>query len=255
MAFYYGISESSVSTLFSSLNTQSTSKSFTSDMSGLTSLISDYNSIRSGSYGRLLSAYTAKYGKDALSDAKSSTSTSTDSTKVIKNVKDSSEALKTTANALVKNASLYEKKEVEQEDGTKVSTYDMDAIYKNVSAFVEDYNATVDALDDSNSKNMVQTGINMLKNTGVYEKSLEDIGISIQENGKLKLDQDTLNSADVSKVKELFYGNSSFAYKTGVYAGKIENYAQMEAQKANTYTNTGNYAYNYSAGNLFNSMF
>ncbi len=255
MSYFYGISESGVNTLFSSLNTSKTTGT-SSYLSDLTSVLSDYNSIRSGAYGKLLNSYIDKYGSDSLTKVSdTSTSTSGDSAKVIKAVSESADKLQDVASDIVKNTKMYEKVEVEDKEGNKSQQYDMDAMYKAVSAFVESYNDTIDALDESNASGVVQGGINMLKNTGVYEKSLDEIGITIGDDGKLSIDADAFKEADVSTVKTLFSGNQSFAYKTGVYAGKINSSAQAEATKANTYTQTGAYGNNYSTGALFDSIF
>ena len=90
MTTFYGISSDSVGTLFSSLSTSSKSSNTTSIFSS-SNLLSDYYSIKNGSYKKLLNAYYAKYGTESTSQAVASNTISKDSTTQLASIKSNSD--------------------------------------------------------------------------------------------------------------------------------------------------------------------
>lgn len=152
MAIYFGIDSNYANTLFSSLNTSSSG-------SGIYSLFSEYSSIKSGSYKKLLSAYYEKTGTTSSSTSKTDTksiSTSKDDTKTLTSMNNTADTLKDAATALSTSGSksVFTKKTVENEDGTKTQEYDTDNIYKSVKAFVDGYNNLIDAGSNSSTSSM-----------------------------------------------------------------------------------------------------
>lgn len=95
----------------------------------------------------------------------------------------------------------------------------------------------------------------MVKNTKTYEKLLGKVGITIGSNNKLSVDEKAFKAADMSTVKTLFNGNSSFAYSTSSRASMINFSAASEANKTKTYTNTGKYNSDYTTGSMMDSIF
>ena len=69
------------------------------------------------------------------------------------------------------------------------------------------------------------------------------------------MDETTFKSADTEKIKNLFNGTGSYAYREATKAAMTESYAKSEAAKSNTYTKNGTYNYNYNSGNIFTDMF
>ena len=109
--------------------------------------LSDYASIKNGSYGKLVKAYYAKQDADKMSSGKDSVQKST-------LMKTGADALKKSADAL-SNASLWEKKKITKKDEktgeeTEVEDYDWEAITKAVKSFVEDYNDVIEKSGESN---------------------------------------------------------------------------------------------------------
>ena len=247
---------SSVSTLFSSLGS---SKSTGSGLFGIN--LSEYASIRSGSYGKLMRSYfsmdstkgTSKSDdstKNTIEDLATTTSTSKDSTKTLAAIESDAKELTDTAKALYTRSN---NKVFTKDSG---GSYDTDKIYKAVKRFADDYNSMLDTAGKS-STNRISRSVSSMKNETSYnEKALKEIGITVDEKtGKLSVDETTFKSADTEKIKNLFNGTGSYAYSVATKAAMTESYAKSEAAKSNTYTKNGTYNYNYNSGNIFTDMF
>lgn len=247
---------SSVSTLFSSLGS---SKSTGSGMFGIN--LSEYASIRSGSYGKLMRSYfsmdstkgTSKSDdstKNTIEDLATTTSTSKDSTKTLAAIESDAKELTDSAKALYTRSN---NKVFTKDSG---GSYDTDKIYKAVKRFADDYNSMLDTAGKS-STNRISRSVSSMKNETSYsEKPLKEIGITVDEKtGRLSVDETTFKSADTEKIKNLFNGTGSYAYSVATKAAMTESYAKSEAAKSNTYTKNGTYNYNYNSGNIFMDMF
>ena len=247
---------SSVSTLFSSLGS---SKSTGSGLFGIN--LSEYASIRSGSYGKLMRSYfsmdstkgTSKSDdstKNTIEDLATTTSTSKDSTKTLAAIESDAKELTDSAKALYTRSN---NKVFTKDSG---GSYDTDKIYKAVKRFADDYNSMLDTAGKS-STNRISRSVSSMKNETSYnEKPLKEIGITVDEKtGKLSVDETTFKSADTEKIKNLFNGTGSYAYSVATKAAMTESYAKSEAAKSNTYKKNGTYNYNYNSGNIFTDMF
>lgn len=247
---------SSVSTLFSSLGS---SKSTGSGLFGIN--LSEYASIRSGSYGKLMRSYfsmdstkgTSKSDdstKNTIEDLATTTSTSKDSTKTLAAIESDAKELTDSAKALYTRSN---NKVFTKDSG---GSYDTDKIYKAVKRFADDYNSMLDTAGKS-STNRISRSVSSMKNETSYnEKPLKEIGITVDEKtGRLSVDETTFKSADTGKIKNLFNGTGSYAYSVATKAAMTESYAKSEAAKSNTYTKNGTYNYNYNSGNIFTDMF
>lgn len=255
---YFGLSDvNSVNTLFSGLG-GSTSKSGSVNASAGNSILADYASIRSGSYHKLLKAYYNK-DKEAVTDAvknsTTSTATSKDSAKQLARMESAGEALKESTDALITQGTknVFRQETIKNQDGTTTTKYKTDEIYKRVSAFVEDYNTLIKETEESNTARIARTSAQMITLTNAYEKQLDKIGITVNSDDTLSIDKDTFMGADMGSVKSLFNGTGSYAYNVGVKASMIDYYAQNEASKANTYSNSGYYNYNYIYGSNYSN--
>ena len=247
---------SSVSTLFSSLGS---SKSTGSGLFGIN--LSEYASIRSGSYGKLMRSYfsmdstkgTSKSDdstKNTIEDLATITSTSKDSTKTLAAIESDAKELTDSAKALYTRSN---NKVFTKDSG---GSYDTDKIYKAVKRFADDYNSMLDTAGKS-STNRISRSVSSMKNETSYnEKPLKEIGITVDEKtGRLSVDETTFKSADTEKIQNQFNGTGSYAYSVATKAAMTESYAKSEAAKSNTYTKNGTYNYNYNSGNIFTDMF
>lgn len=249
MATISGYDSSSISTLFASLNGRTGNSSSLSGLYGIN--VTDYTTIRNGSYGKLMRAY---YSEEDTA-VKKSTSTSKDSTKVLAKVEDSADKLKEAADDLVKvgTKSVFNKKETYDENGNMTKEYDTDAIYKKVSEFVSGYNSLVEAGGDSNTSGVLTSVSSMVNRTQKNSSLLSQLGITIDADNKLSLDEKTFKSADMNVAKSLFNGTGSYAYQISAQASMAGYHAENEAEKANTYNQNGMYTYNYNTGEIYNS--
>ncbi|MBQ1548667.1 MAG: hypothetical protein IIZ61_09780 [Lachnospiraceae bacterium] len=224
--------------LFSGLNT---------NMFGSSSLLGDYAALQNGSYKKLMTAY---YKSESGSDAKSKTDTLDKN--VAKEYVNKLGKTSTTANSLkssietLNSDSLYEKKEITKtgDDGKKTTEtdYDWDTITKDVKAFADAYNKTIDDAADSNDTGVLRNAAWMTKITSKNAANLAKAGISVTSDNKLKVDEGLLKTADINDVKSLFAGSSS-------YGAQMKYKAQMITSSANsasnTYTGRGTYSSNY----------
>lgn len=226
--------------------------------SGLSSLIGDYNTIKSGSYGKLMKAYYGS-GKtiEGVTDKKSTTSTAKDSAATIKELQSTTDKLTDAAKSLYNNKDkVWDKVTKTNEDGTTTTDYDKDAILKKVSAFADSYNNVLKAANDSDNDSVVSSVASMINQTGNNSAMLEKIGISIDsENYRLSIDEDKFKKADMSVAKSLFNGTGSYGYNMAVKSSMVNNYADMDAAKANTYGKNGSYSNNYNSGSLYDSFY
>lgn len=255
MAFYYGINSNYASSLFSSLNKSNDS------YSGLTGFLQDYASIKNGSYGRLLNKYysvssdNSENGKVSSTDK--STATSDDKVKTLKEIEKDTDALKESADVLIKSGSdsVFRKVSKTDEKGNVTREYDTDKIYGAVKDFVDDYNAVLDSTEESKASSIASNRRAMMNTTKANESLLSSVGITADEDGNLTIDEKKFKDSDMSTVKSLFNGTGSYAYQTSAKASMINYNAQTEQNKANTYTSTGAYSYNYSSGAFYDNLF
>lgn len=205
------------------------------------SLLSDYASIKNGSYGKLLKAYYVKQ------DAENA-SVSGDSRQKLSLMRSSADSLKKSADAL-NTSSLWEKKKIKKKDEetgkeTEIEDYDWESITKAVKSFIEDYNAVVGQAGDSDTKNVLRKAMWMTGITDSNERLLSEVGITIGKGNKLELDEDSLKEANVTTLKSLFTGSGSFADRISQKAGSLSNAAANAAArvKGTTYTSNGSYS-------------
>ncbi len=217
-------SGSDLSTLFSGLSTSSSDSS--------SSLLSDYASIKNGSYGKLVKAYYAKNSSKATTDEETKTNNS--------NVTSGATSLKVAADALISDTKLFTKsKTTKDENGVETTDYDWDSITKKVQNFVDSYNDTVKNSLDSTSNSVLSSTLSMVKGTAANSNMLKSVGITIGENNKLVLDKDALKASDINDLKSLFSGVGSYAYSVSSSASNIGNAA---AKATATYTSDGSYS-------------
>ncbi len=273
MATISGYDSSSLNVLFSSLNRSGSSNNYMSGVFGIN--LTDYATIRNGSYHKLLKSYYSIDSSDEVkkivnketddeeeektestTDTKissTSTSTSKDSADTLSKIESASDELSASIDTLLKEgkSSLFTASEVTDKDGNVTEKYDTDKIYKAVSEFVTDYNALLDSTAGAKSQNVTSAADRMVRITGYNETSLNKIGITIGDDNKLKVDENAFKAADIEDVKKVFHTDSGFVGQTKTQASMVSYYAEYEASKSNTYTNTGTYNNNYNTGTIY----
>ena len=245
---------SSINTLFSGLNTSTSSKSNNSGLLGIN--FADYNSIKSGNYYKLMKSYYAEVVDSDSSATSSSTSTSKDTTAQIARIEETAEAMTDAAGALLKNgsSSVFNKVSSTDSAGKTTLEYNKDAIYKKVSDFVDSYNSLIKEAGASKDNSIATAAASLVNMTNKNSALLESVGISFDSKDyTLSIDEAAFKKANMTDVKSLFNGAGSYGYQVSAKASMINYYAQNEAAKANTYTNSGMFTYNYSTGEIYNT--
>lgn len=228
-------SKTDYSALFSSMNSSSTNSPAASD---ITSLLSDYSSIKSGTYSKLLKAYYAKNPSEAKSSTttKAKDTTESETTKAYNKVSTTSDALQTSIDKLSK---------------LDVSKDDAETL-KAVQNYVKEYNNFISASDDVDNISISGRVSTIKNNTASYSKQLSALGITTASDGSLTLNEETFNAADKSSLNTLFAEKSSYGYSVKVSAAMAASNASYEAGRTSLYTNEGNY--NLSTGTLMDNL-
>ena len=221
------------SSLFNSLP-----KTSESSGGGLTNLATEYNSIRSGSYGKLLSAYYKKMNSgDSATEAMQ----------------------KETANRQLagSNASSLKSaaKNLSKVDFSDTSDAGKEKSLKAVKDFISAYNSVIDTVDDVNNKGMLRNAVWMTNITSKSAGLLNELGISIGENNQLTLDETKWEGANTSTKTALFNGKQSFAEKMAYKASQLTNYsAEKASYTASAYTDDGDYT-KVNAQSIYEELF
>lgn len=213
-----------------------------SQSGGLGSInLRDYGLIRNGAYSKLMKAYYNKLTKE-------NASTEIDSSESLATSRSDAGKLKKAAEAMKKSNFSKVEQKVKDEDGKETikKDYDRNALYKNASEFVKSYNTLIDSVSELNSSTLLKKAVNMTNQTASSKNLLEDVGISINSDNTLSIDEETFKSADMNKIKTLFQGHNSYASKISYKASEIynlsDNVARTQASGGNrTYTPSGNY--------------
>ena len=231
----------SINTLLNGFGNTSSNSSYTS---GLYSSLSEYSTIRTGAYKKLLNSYFSKTQSTKASQTGTNYQVKGNSTvekKQLTEVKDAADSLYSSAAKLTDTSSTKSLFKNAQSVTGEISSA--------VKNFVNDYNSLVEeAADTSNSKVTGKVSF-MTSQTNAYKSSLENIGITINDDKTLTVDEKKLNSADVNDVKKLFNGSSSLAYQTFVRASSISSAAENASTTSGLYGSDGAY------DNYYNSAY
>lgn len=194
------------------------------------SLLADYASIKNGSYGKMLKAYYAKLSAKEDDDDDSSSSKTKSSGS---NVKDT----------LTASAASSAYKSAEKLGTMEFSEDNLDEAYNAVSDFVKNYNSLIK--NGSSSENTsVQKQAQYLYDT-MYSnyKLFAKIGITLNTDRTLSLNEDTFKKGNTSTMKTLFNGPNSFADKVSYKASQMYRYAnEGKSVTAKNYTSSGTYS-------------
>ena len=219
----------SVNTLFSSLGTTNTSN--TSAFSGNMGInLSDYASIKNGSYGKLMKSYYAmEEGEDNKKTNSKNDTDDTDAT--LKGIKSSTNKLKESAADLYADKALFEK----NADGE----YDKEAIYEKVKAFVDDYNAVIESVGPAETESIAKAGANMVNATVNSVDMLASVGISVSGSDyTLSIDKEDFMEANIADIKTMFSGVGSYAYQVGAKASRLQNMVADKVTTAGSYSSS-----------------
>lgn len=197
-----GLTINSGNQMYNFMNNMLGSSANKSGGSSLESLLGDYNSVRNGSYLKLAKKYYSTDGAKQATQKQFSTSASAKTED--KTTKASAESAWNAVSAL-RDDKLYVQKQ--GEDNT-------DTILNNVKAFVDSYNSVLDSAENSDKSSVLKDAVRLVNQTENYSNSLSKIGITVQSDNSLKLDETAFAKADMQDVKQLFTGDYSFGSNT-----------------------------------------
>ncbi len=176
---------------------------------GMSDLLSDYSSIKNGSYKKLLKA---NYEAQKASSQSASKAKSTDVLDRILEEKKNPKVDSATAAANSASSDNVSKLSSSvaalQKDSTFEDTENGDTAREKTNAavksFVAAYNNTVRSAKESTLSNVTNNVASMMRTTAQNEDKLKEIGINLNDDGTLVLDEKKLASADLNRVHEVF---------------------------------------------------
>ena len=240
MSNYFGITSDSVSTLFASLRTNKNTTN--TNFLGNTKFVSEYASLKNGSYYKLSKAY---YNKQDGSDNKFLTTNGKDTQIGLKSTKDTADDLKAVTQELLKKGtdSVFTKEKMTLEDGTESYEINSKKVLKKIENFIKDYNQVIDSTQENKATGILTPAASLTGLATGSKQLFQDIGITISSNNKLEIDKEIFEKADMTKVKALFQGAGSYGYQVQSKAFSIAIAAQSELDKEATYSKKGTYNY------------
>lgn len=217
---------------------QSLPKTSESSGGGLTNLATEYNSIRSGSYGKLLSAYYKKMnGGDSATEA-------------IQKENENRQLVGGNASKLKSAA-----KNLSKVDFSDASEAGKSKSLQAVKDFISAYNSVIDTADDVNSKGILRNAVWMTNITDKSAGLLNELGITIGKNNQLTLDETKWEAANASTKSALFNGRQGFAEKMVYKASQMTNASSETASyTASAYKEDGDYT-KVTAQSMYDDLF
>lgn len=191
---------------------------------GLTNLATEFSSIRSGSYGKLLSAYYKKMEGQGAEEAIQ---------------KETANRQLVGGNASSLRSSAKELSKIDFYDDTDAGKAKS---LKAVKDFISSYNSVIDTADDVNSKSILRNAVWMTNITKKSAGLLNELGITVGKDNQLTLDETKWSEANKSTKAALFNGRQGFAEKMVYKAGQMTNFsAEKASYTASAYKENGEY--------------
>ena len=219
---------------------------------GVSGMVSDYNSIKNGSYGKLMKSYYKGQAGSTNAAGKSNKSNRNNTLdKLIADRKNPTLSKEATAANAKLNSSLKTLTTALSALQSK-DTYKNKAANKNTAAdknennannslakrslkdFVSSYNDAVKSSKKSTMNNISKNVSNMMKAAKENEDKFKELGVNINRDGTLTVNEDKLNSADDERIAELFDGDKamSFGSKAASSLNRAASYTVNEENAA-----------------------
>lgn len=186
---------------------------------------------RAAGDGEAVTSSKAKYAGVGGSSSKSTSGTS--STKD----KDTNKTVTDASTAAAAN-SLY--KSIENLGATDITNENKDNVYKAFSSLVKNYNELIKNTDKSANSNVVNQASYLKSLVSNNKSTFSKMGITVNSDKSLSIDEEKFKDSDMSNVKDLFSGAYSLAEKMTDKVNSIYRYAtQGDALTKKTYDNNG----------------
>ncbi len=210
-----------------------------------TSLLSDLYSVQNGTYLKVAKKF---YSDEAVAEREAGQVTD----KNMELVKSSSESAVSSLNKLMDD-DLFDKVSKTDEEGNTIYDYDREKILDALKGFVEEYNQVVTNAGEMDGEDSLKAGVNMVKQVKYYQANLARVGISIESDNTLKVDEDAFNEAEMVDMKNLFTGSVSFGKNLQTKLLQVHSATSQELNNTN-----GLYSaqaiQNSSIGSMFDSL-
>lgn len=193
--------------------------------SGNQSFFADYASLKNGSYARLMKSYYgggySAAGNSVSRQKESRSSNVLDkileerrNPKVSEETQKANESLTNDISNLKNSVSALrnEKTYTDTENGASAK----DKVASAVKDYVNQYNDVVSAAKKSTLSGKTANVAAMMRSTAENADKLKEMGITINSNGTLQLNEGKLKATDVSKVQELFSSKDIMSYGSTV---------------------------------------
>ena len=182
------------------------------------------------SYG---STVRARLGFASASSSGSVSSTTKDTAKEDDVSYAGAASLKTDIEKLISD-SLYEK--VKDKDGAE--QYDIDKIFAAAKSFVGNYNSMLNAAQSSYNSGVISNLARIMEKTTQNKDILAQFGISVDNKGKLTIDEETFKKSDMSQFQKFF---SEYGSSIATNVSLVNYYMTTQANSASGYTANGTY--------------
>ncbi len=142
-------------------------------------------------------------------------------------------ALKTDGETLA-SSELFAK--LKDQDGNEA--YDIKKILSTAKSFVNNYNTMFDKAESSSNSGVLSNLSYIRNRTANNTKALKEFGISVDKKGRLSIDEETFQKADMSKVQDFFKDYGSYVASN---ASRVDYYMNTKANVASGYTSKASY--------------
>lgn len=142
-------------------------------------------------------------------------------------------ALKTDGETLA-SSELFAK--IKDQDGNEA--YDIKKILSTAKNFVNNYNTMFDKAESSSNSGVLSNLSYIRNRTANNTKALKEFGISVDKKGRLSIDEETFQKADMSKVQDFFKDYGSYVASN---ASRVDYYMNTKANAASGYTSKASY--------------
>lgn len=212
--------------------------------------LSDYASVKNGSYGKLMKAYysTAKNSDTASgSTARSSKNILQKLEEEKRNPKVSKDVKESNANLTAGLSSLQKSVSALQNDSTYTNTENgksaADKVVSAMKTYVTDYNNVVNAAKGSTLTGKTAYVANMMSSTAANADKLSQVGITVNENGTLRINEEKLKTADISQIQELFSTKDIMSYGSTIgsrlkFAGNVSGTGSTDSTQTDKKTDS-----------------
>ena len=195
---------------------------------------------RAAGDGEAITSSRAKYaGSTGSSSTSSSTKTDNKTDSTSSKVGSSKTAKDSTSAALA--STLY--KSVEKLGAASIDNDNKDNVYDLFSAFAKDYNELIKKAAESENSNVINQADYLKTLVSGNKSAFSRIGVTVNSDKSLSIDEEKFKDADMSTVKDMFTGVYSFAEKMTDRINQIYRYAtQGQSLNTQTYTSQGSYS-------------